>query len=86
MTPAELVYTEALARVDFPPKCSCVRFVDSMVSIARYRPSKVLSPAQSKYLCGCVLRFHRQINGLTVESARKELARLKAAEQGRGAR
>lgn len=86
MTPAELVYTEALARVNFPPKCSCVKFIDSMVSMARYRPSRVLSPAQSKYLCSCVLRFHRQINGLTVESARKELARLKAAEQAGGAR
>lgn len=86
MTPAELVYTEALARVTFPPKCSCVKFIDSMVSMARYRPSKALTPAQSKYLAGCVIRFHRQINGLTVESARRELARLKAAEQGGGAR
>lgn len=86
MTAAELVYTEALARVTFPPKCSCVKFIDSMVSMARYRPSKALTPAQSKYLASCVIRFHRQINGLTVESARRELARLKAAEQGGGAR
>ncbi|GEM_PF-1803163 len=84
MTDTELTFTTALARVKFPPRCNCLKFVDSMVWFSQTRRGKQLTPAQSKYLASCVIRFQRQINANLVERARTELERLKAAEQGGG--
>lgn len=86
MNESDRTFAFALARVQFPPRCSCLKFVDSMVWLAQHGTRKPITTAQRKYLCSCVIRFQRQINANLVESARKELAALKAAEQAGGAR
>ncbi|MDA8521998.1 hypothetical protein [Acidovorax sp. NCPPB 4044] len=83
MTEVELSFTAALARVTYQKKCSCLKFIDSMIWLSQMRRGKRLTPAQSKYLAGCVIRFQRQISAKVVEVARKELERLKAAERPR---
>ncbi|WP_046059994.1 hypothetical protein [Paracidovorax citrulli] len=86
MTEDERTYAFALARVKFPPRCSCLKFIDSMIWLAQNGARRPLTPAQSKYLRSCVIRFQRQLGPGVVESARKDLERIKAAEQAGGGR
>ncbi len=81
MTDQQQVFAKALARVKFPPRCDALKFANDMICRAQYRPALPLTPKQHKYLCSTVVRFGRQINGLLVDAARKELARIAAEEK-----